>query len=269
MITGCGKAEGIGAASARLLAARGFAVIVSDVAATGAADLDEPADRVAGDREGLDGLVREIRDAGGEALAVVADVSSEADVARLAEAAVAAFGSLNVLVNNAAAPFGLGHGDIEKIAAGDWDRAMAVNLKGTFLACRAAVPHMRRARWGRIVNISSAAGRAGSRANATYAAAKAGIIGFTRSLALDVAPDFITANAICPGMILTRRMRSGARNAGGGDEQSGIDTIVARTPISRPGTAEEVAAMVAYLASDEAGFVTAQAIGIDGGTLKF
>jgi len=151
LVTGCGKLDGIGAEVARTLARLGFAVVITDI---------EPA----GD---LEAVVAQIADAGGSASAVLGDVAQEAAAERMVAETVRRHGRIDVLVNNAAAPFGIGHGDIEAIALADWDRVIAVNLRGPFLTCRAAVPHMRRQGWGRIVNMSSTAGRTGGKGNGT------------------------------------------------------------------------------------------------------
>ncbi len=169
------------------------------------------------------------------------------------------------LVNNAGAPQGADRNEIEDVPVEAWDRTFGVNARGCFLMSRAAVPAMRKAGWGRIVSVSSkAAFRPGHR-RATYAASKAAIVGFTKSLALDLAPCGITVNAVCPGPIRTSRAISTNRREYGDDIEIGFRERAKAIPVGRFGSPEEVAAMIAFLASDQAAFVTGQAIGIDGG----
>jgi NAD(P)-dependent dehydrogenase (short-subunit alcohol dehydrogenase family) len=264
LITGCGKAIGIGNSTAPALAARGVAVVVSDLCPEGV----ENEFNIAGDTDpnwrGLDALVDEILQSGGAASSVLGDVSREDDAERMVAEVLAGYGRLDILVNNAGAPQGADRNEIEDVPVAAWDETMAVNAKGTFLMARAAVPAMREARWGRIVNVSSkAASRPGAK-RATYAASKAAIVGFTRSLALDLAPFGITVNAVCPGPIRTSRALSTNRREYGDDLETGFRERAKAIPIGRFGTPEEIASMIAYLASDEAGFVTG-AIGVDGG----
>jgi 3-oxoacyl-[acyl-carrier protein] reductase len=265
LITGCGKPVGIGNSTARALAAAGMIVIVSDVAPAGVANEHN----VQGDTDpnwhGVDGLVEQIREAGGEAFATLGDVSQEADARRMVEEVLRRCGRLDVLVNNAGAPQGADRNEIEDVPVAAWDLTMGVNARGAFLMSRAAVPAMRQAGWGRIVSVSSkAAFRPGPR-RATYAASKAAIVGFTKSLALDLAPFGITVNAVLPGPIRTSRAISTNRREYGDDLEAGFRERAKAIPIGRFGTREEVASMIGYLASDAAGFVTGQAIGVDGG----
>jgi NAD(P)-dependent dehydrogenase (short-subunit alcohol dehydrogenase family) len=265
LITGCGKPVGIGNSTARALAAKGVAVVVSDLRPTGVAnEFNAPEDTDA-NWGGVDTLVERIRAAGGRASATLGDVSREEDANRMVEEVIAQYGRLDILVNNAGAPQGADRNEIENVPVAAWDLTLGVNAKGAFLMSRAAVPHMRKAGWGRIVSVSSkAAFRPGAR-RATYAASKAAIVGFTRSLALDLAPFGITVNAVCPGPIRTSRAISTNRREYGDDLETGFRERAKAIPLGRFGEPDEIASMIAYLASDEAAFVTGQAIGVDGG----
>ncbi|MFF0543953.1 3-oxoacyl-ACP reductase FabG [Nocardia thailandica] len=238
-----GAARGIGAATAARLAADGLAVAVVDLDAAAA-----------------EATAEKITAAGGVALGVGADVADESAVADAVEAAVAAFGSLDVLVNNAGV---LRDNLLFKMSVDDWDTVMSVHLRGAFLCSRAAQRHMVAAKSGAIVNTSSVSAL-GNRGQANYAAAKAGIQGLTRTLAMELGPFGVRVNAVAPGFIATEMTAATAARVGVSAEELQEKTA-AVTPLRRVGTPEDIANVVAFLASDQAGFVTGQTVYVDGG----
>lgn len=266
LMTGCGKQNGIGAATARRLAADGIVVVVSDVASAGVEN-DNALAREGQAWQGLDTLVAEIEAAGGEASSAVGDVSTEAGAAHLVQQTVDRYGRLDILINNAGAPHGEDRGQIETVSLAGWDAVMSINAKGVFLMTRAAVPHMKTRGWGRIVSMSSVAGLYPLPERAAYSASKAAVIGLTRSVAYDLAGFGITVNCICPGSIRTDRAISSTLRAGWTDVDAGLKERAKEIPVGRHGLPEEVAATIAHLASDDAGFITGQAFVIDGGGL--
>ncbi len=199
-------------------------------------------------------VVGEIDESGGTALAVTLDVTEPASVAGMAQAALERFGRIDVLVNNA----GIVRDQLLlRMKPAEWDAVIATNLTAAFACCRAVLRPMVKQRSGRIVNIGSVVGRTGNPGQANYAASKAGLEGFTRSLALEVASRGITANVVAPGMIetdMTAALDERAR-----------DALCSRIPMSRLGTSDEVAGAVCFLASDEASYITGQVVSVNGG----
>jgi len=233
-----GASRGIGRAIALELAGRGARVVVNyNRSADAAAD-----------------VVAAIEADGGQATAVQADVSDLSQAQALIQAAVKAYGRLDVLVNNA----GVTRDQlILMMKEEDWDTVVRVNLKSMFNTCKAAARVMLRQRYGRIVNISSVSGIAGQGGQTNYSAAKAGVIGFTKSLAKELGSRQVTVNVVAPGLIPTDLTADLAEELC----QKAIDL----TPLGRLGRAEEVAYAVAFLASDEAAFITGAVLPVDGG----
>ncbi len=191
---------------------------------------------------------------GRQALPVLADVSSASDVDKLVEAAIAAYGRIDILVNNA----GIARDQLLlRMTEEEWDRVLTVDLKSVFLCTRAVLKYMVKQRWGRIISIASIVGIVGNPGQANYAAAKAGIIGFTRTVAKEVASRGITVNAIAPGFIdteMTQRLK-----------EEWKEELKKRIPLGRLGSPRDVAEAVAFLAGEEAGYITGQVLGVDGG----
>jgi NAD(P)-dependent dehydrogenase (short-subunit alcohol dehydrogenase family) len=235
-----GGTRGIGRAISLALAQRGYGVVA--VGRNRAADDDAAA-------------LSE-----GQVVVVQADVAQPADCERLVRTAVERFGRLDVLVNNA----GVMHlGTVEATSVDAWDEVLAVNLRGAFLCIRAAIPHLRRAGGGAIVNIASIDGLWAEPELAAYCASKAGLIGLTRAVALDHGSDGIRCNAVCPGYIETEMLSQWY--AAAPDPSLAQARVERAHPLRRVGSPDDVAAVVVWLASDAARFVTGQCIVVDGG----
>ncbi len=259
LVTGCSRRIGIGAATARALAASGMTVVAS------ATTVDPPIDADS-HWQGVQSLVEDIRGRdGAEASAVFGDVSVEADAVRMVREVVERYGRIDILVNNAAAPHGQDRNEIEDIPVEVWDRVMAINARGPFLMARAAVPFMRAAKWGRIITVSSSAATRPKPQRVAYAASKAAVIGFTKALAVDLASFGITVNAVLPGPILTSRALNSVKRVSADDPDKVLAQNARSIPAGRRGQPEEVAATIAFLASDGSSYITGQGIAVDGG----
>jgi 3-oxoacyl-[acyl-carrier protein] reductase len=233
-----GSSRGIGRAIAERLAAGGAKVVVN----------------YRGNEAAADKVVAQIEAAGGEAIAVQADVSDVAQAEALIDAAKKAFGRIDILVNNAGTTRDT---LIMRMSEEDWDVVIDTNLKGTFNCIKAVSRQMMRQKYGRIVNITSVSGIAGNAGQANYASAKAGLIGLTKTVAKELGSRGITCNAVAPGYVPTDLTASLPEEL--------IQQAVDRTPLGRTGTPEDMAAAVAFLASDDASYITGQILAVDGG----
>jgi 3-oxoacyl-[acyl-carrier protein] reductase len=239
-----GGARGIGAATGLRLATEG-----ADIALL---DLDEAA---------AAGAAKEIAEqTGSRAIGVAANVADAAQVTAAVDRAAEELGSLGILVNNA----GVTRDNLLfKMSEDDWDTVMSVHLRGFFLASKAAQRHMVAAKWGRIISLSSVSAL-GTRGQVNYSAAKAGLQGATRTLAIELGPFGITANAVAPGFIVTEMTAQLAERLGTSLEEF-TEERAAITPVRRAGSPADIAAVIAFLASDDASFITGQTIYVDGG----
>ena len=236
LVTGSGR--GIGYAIAIKLAEVGATVVINDV----------------GDPEPANSVVEEIKGMGRSASAIMADVSKADDVNRMVEEARDTYGQIDILVNNA----GIARDQLLlRMSEDDWDKVIEVNLKSVFLCTRAVLRNMVRQRQGRIISISSVSGLVGNPGQVNYASAKAGILGFTKTVAKEVASRGITVNAVAPGLIDT--------GLGRDLKEEYREEFIKRIPLGFIGTPRDVAEAVAFLSSDEARYITGQVLNVDGG----
>ncbi|HUV94576.1 MAG TPA: 3-oxoacyl-[acyl-carrier-protein] reductase [Anaerolineae bacterium] len=232
-----GGALGIGQATAMLFAQEGAKVIIADI-----------------DDQGGSETVRLIREAGGEATFVHTDIRSSADAQNMVRVAVDTYGTVDVLVNNA----GITRDRLLlRMSEADWDAVLDTNLKGAFHCTKAVQRILLRKRYGRIISIGSVVGLMGNAGQANYAAAKAGLIGFTKSLAKELGSRHITVNLVAPGFIETRLTAVLSEEV--------VQKVQAQIPLGRMGSTEDVADAVAFLASDAAAYITGQVLRVDGG----
>jgi 3-oxoacyl-[acyl-carrier protein] reductase len=232
-----GAARGIGRACALALAKAGARVACSDL--------------VLG---GVEESAKLIRDGGGEAYACGIDISSAESIKETFAAAAKEFGRIDILVNNAGITK---DGLAMRMKKDDWDAVININLTGSFLCAQQVIPAMLRERWGRIVNVASVVGQSGNPGQANYVSSKAGVIGLTKALAQELGSRTITVNAVAPGFIetaMTAVLKDEVRKA-----------MLDRIPLQRPGTPEDIAAAVRFLASEDAAYITGQVLGVNGG----
>ncbi|RMC37961.1 SDR family NAD(P)-dependent oxidoreductase [Paracoccus alkanivorans] len=236
-----GASRGIGAAIAIGMAERGYDVALNDIERQ-KTDLEDVAAKIAA--------------TGQRAEIFYCDVSDKASIEVMAQAVLTAFDELDAVVNNAGI---LIAGEVDGLPEQVWDKVMDVNAKGSFMVIQAFLPAMKRRKYGRIVNIASIGGKHGAPEQAHYSASKAAVMGFSRVLAQEVGPQGITVNCICPGIILTEMGRVNL------EDPEIRNAWQAKTAMARIGTPEDVVGPVAFLASDDAAFVTGQTLNVDGG----
>ena len=267
LVTGAGGKNGIGRAIATRLAKEGADVAVNDIT-------EHPYAADQSDWQGLPDVVREIEAMGRRAISVVADVADATQVKEMVDQTVAHFGKVDILVNNAGTMAGKDRVPVVDLAEEDWDRVQRVNVKGVFLCSQAVARHLiTQGTGGKIINMSSVTGKRGSARFAAYSASKFAVIGFTQSLASELAPYQVNVNAICPGLVDTERFGHLAsvlmpENLSA-DEQLAeyARRSEAAVPIGRLAEGADVAKMAAFLASDEAAYLSGVSITVSGGTV--
>lgn len=265
LVTGAGGQRGIGRAIAVRLAEEGANVVVNDIS-----------DQGRGDWGGMPTVVDEIKALGREAIGVTGSVAISSEVDAITDAALERFGRIDILVNNAGAIAGADRVPVVELEESEFDRIISVNLKGTFLMSRSVARHMlSREPGGKIINISSVSGKKGSARFSAYCSSKFGVIGFTQSLAQELAPHQVNVNAICPSLVETERvfnMASVLRPEGMSTEEY-RDVMIERStsivPLGRIAQAEDAARTAAWLASDESEYITGESVILSGGSTMF
>lgn len=264
VVTGSGRRKGIGEAVALRLADEGCSVVVSDL---GEAKGERFSEDHVGTSDEMEAVAEDVRQRGVRAIAVPCDVRDEADVERLMQRTVDELGRIDVLVNNA----GVGYlmGAVTEVSVEDWDAVLGVNLRGPFLCTKHAARHMtERGGGGRVINIASQAAKSGFAFAAAYTASKHGLVGLTRSNAVELAPHGITVNAVCPNHVTTGLgdwQNTFFSSAGGQSYDDYLQGIRDRIPLGRVGLVEDIAKAVAWLASPQADYVTGEAMNVSGG----
>ena len=267
LVTGAGGKNGIGRAIATRLAKEGADVAVNDIT-------EHPYAEDQSDWQGLPDVVREIEAMGRRAISVVADVGDAEQVKEMVDKTVAHFGKIDILVNNAGTMAGKDRVPVVDLTEEDWDRVQRVNVKGVFLCSQAVARHLiAQGTGGKIINMSSVTGKRGSARFAAYSSSKFAVIGFTQSLACELAPYQVNVNAICPGLVETERFGRLAsvlmpENLSADEKLAEYERrSEAAVPIGRLAEGADVAKMAAFLASDEAAYLTGVSITVSGGTV--
>jgi NAD(P)-dependent dehydrogenase (short-subunit alcohol dehydrogenase family) len=264
IVTGSGRRKGLGEAMVRRLAAEGCRVVVSDIGAARGAEI--PADAI-GSKSEMQQIVEEIRAAGGDAIGVTCDVLEEQQVAGLVAQTVAHYGRLDIMVNNA----GIGYlmKPLVDMDQASWDAVLGVNLRGVFFGIKhAAIQMIKQGEGGRIINIGSQASKSGFPFAAPYVSSKHGVIGLTRTAAIELGSRGITVNTICPNHVTTGLgawQNEYFSAATGRSQEQYLADMRARIPLGRPGLQDDIAKACAFLASAEAAYITGEGMNVSGG----
>ena len=272
LITGAGGMRGVGRATVMKLAGQGSDVALSDVRREVS---DLPPAEIRNEWGGIETVAQEVQALGRRAVPIYCDLSDPNEIERLVERTMTEFGRIDILVNNARAIIGRDKVPVTQLDKEVWDHFLAINTTAVFLTTKAVAPHMiDSGRGGRIINIASNAGKQASANGAAYSASKFAVLGLTQATAMDLAPYNITVNAVCPGPINTDRMsyweRDKAQELGITQEEfrsQVVDSSAQGTPLGRIAESEDVANMVAFLAGDDASFITGQSYNVNGGQL--
>ena len=272
LITGAGGMRGVGRATVMKLAGQGSDVALSDVRREVS---DLPPAEIRNEWGGIETVSQEVQALGRRAVPIYCDLSDPNEIERLVERTMTEFGRIDILVNNARAIIGRDKVPVTQLDKEVWDHFLAINTTAVFLTTKAVAPHMiDSGRGGRIINIASNAGKQASANGAAYSASKFAVLGLTQATAMDLAPYNITVNAVCPGPINTDRMsyweRDKAQELGITQEEfrsQVVDSSAQGTPLGRIAESDDGANMVAFLAGDDASFITGQSYNVNGGQL--